>query len=425
MLISFGVKNYLCFKQHIVFSMEKTKARNFSTSIKTVAGNKILPISAIYGYNSSGKTAFFKSLAFVINLVTKAKELDAPIGVIPFALCKDSVNEPSVFEIKFSVKNNVYLLCFSANNKEIIEEKLVQYKSSREIVLYRRNKNKLEFGSPLTEENYANIVRNNQLFLTTCVLSGGKRLLPIYNWFKHTIVLVGPEEGFSPSKTTEKKGYALNGINRLLNELDTGIYELKQMPVDVNSVPMSESFKDFVKQSLKEGTSIRNPFSPAQDVLLTKRNGDIHASVVKTVHKDEIGNQVAFSLRSESDGTRRLIDLAPILAELLYENKIHERVIFIDEFDRRLNPLLTHEIIRKYLCGCDSDSKTQFIFTCHDAALIDADIMRRDEYWIVRKNEFGASSISRIGSQAKIRFDLDLRKAYLDGRLGINPSFTN
>lgn len=29
--------------------------------------------------------------------------------------------------------------------------------------------------------------------------------------------------------------------------------------------------------------------------------------------------------------------------------------------------------------------KIQFIFTCHDISLLDQDIMRRDEYWVINK----------------------------------------
>lgn len=60
-----------------------------------------------------------------------------------------------------------------------------------------------------------------------------------------------------------------------------------------------------------------------------------------------MGNNVNFELNEESDGTRRLIDISPLLLDLI--GGYNDLVIVIDEFDRSLNPLLTRKIIQMYL----------------------------------------------------------------------------
>jgi AAA15 family ATPase/GTPase len=59
---------------------------------------------------------------------------------------------------------------------------------------------------------------------------------------------------------------------------------------------------------------------------------------LKTRHRSEEGEFIDFSIEEESEGTQRLINLIPTLFILKQEE---EKVIFLDELDRRLHPLLS------------------------------------------------------------------------------------
>ena len=71
MLVSFKIKNWCSFKEEASFSMENSKERRFSDTLINLedsAKSSLLPITAIYGYNASGKSSFFKALKFIFTL---------------------------------------------------------------------------------------------------------------------------------------------------------------------------------------------------------------------------------------------------------------------------------------------------------------------------------------------------------------------
>jgi AAA15 family ATPase/GTPase len=140
---------------------------------------------------------------------------------------------------------------------------------------------------------------------------------------------------------------------------------------------------------------------------------------IKTKHRHEKGQLVDFSIEEESEGTQRLINLIPILFSL--KNK-SEKVILLDELDRRLHPLLSRQFLEFFLQGKAEEMRNQLIFTTHDTNLLDLDILRRDEIWFLEKNQQGASHLYSL-AEFKIRPDLKIDKGYLNGRFGAIPFF--
>jgi uncharacterized protein len=93
----------------------------------------------------------------------------------------------------------------------------------------------------------------------------------------------------------------------------------------------------------------------------------------------------------------------------------------IDELDRCLHTLLTRSLLERYLESCSSETKSQLLFTTHDVSLIDQDLLRRDELWIAERDDTGGSTLISFGEYKEIRADKDIRKSYLQGRLGGIP----
>jgi len=69
------------------------------------------------------------------------------------------------------------------------------------------------------------------------------------------------------------------------------------------------------------------------------------------------------------------------------------------------------------------NSSVQLIVTTHEARLMDFNLLRRDEIWLVDKNQKGESSLYSLDA-FNTRFDQKVDKAYLDGRYGGVPLFT-
>jgi len=74
-----------------------------------------------------------------------------------------------------------------------------------------------------------------------------------------------------------------------------------------------------------------------------------------------------------------------------------------------------------YLESCSPESRSQLLFTTHDALLMDQDLLRRDEMWVAERDSSGASRIFSFSEYKDVRYDKDIMKSYLQGRLGGVP----
>jgi hypothetical protein len=52
---------------------------------------------------------------------------------------------------------------------------------------------------------------------------------------------------------------------------------------------------------------------------------------------------------------------------------------------------------------------------------MDQDLLRRDEIWITERTESSGSSLTSFSTFKDVRYDKDIRKSYLQGRLGGVP----
>ena len=53
--------------------------------------------------------------------------------------------------------------------------------------------------------------------------------------------------------------------------------------------------------------------------------------------------------------------------------------------------------------------------------LMDQQLLRRDEMWVAERDKFGSSNLFSFSEYKDVRYDKDLRKSYLQGRLGGIP----
>jgi len=127
--------------------------------------------------------------------------------------------------------------------------------------------------------------------------------------------------------------------------------------------------------------------------------------------------QVNFDLRMESDGTIRLFELTPALIRLLSSED--EIVFIIDEIERSLHAQMTRNILDIFLSN-SAGQPSQLIVTTHESALLDLDLLRRDEIWFIEKDRYAASQVYSLDEFAT-RPDMDIEKGYLRGRFGAIP----
>ena len=428
MIISFEIENWMAFRDTTLLTMTGSKERQHNQRVVRISKYpiRILPVTSIYGGNASGKSIFFKALGFAKNFIINGLKPQEKIPVEPYRLNLDYRNKPTKFRFELLIDEQIYEYSFSITRTTVLEEKLVKITSSSEKELfYRQTDESIEFHKSLPKQDYLNFAfhgtHNNQLFLTNSVLQKITTFKPVFDWFKNKLFLIGPS-GLSGPFTSyiHGKKSSLKTINKSLHNFDTGILHLEGEVIPLDNLKIDEAFLDQLKKSVSEDSivEIMNP-DRTERITLYEENDQIVAKKLVSFHRQSDGNKVKFEMYDESDGTRRLIDLLPGFQSMSSEET--DKVFVIDELDRSLHSMLTRQLINSFLCNCNNNTRSQLLFTTHDLLLMDQDLLRRDEMWITERDHDGVSRLISFAEFKDVRSDKDIRKSYLQGRLGGVP----
>jgi len=385
MLIDFKFSNFLSYKDEARLLMTPVKSFKElldSHIIKTEKGFDLLKTAAIYGSNGGGKSNFISAMGYVKKIIHNSfaeslkKEEDRGRNDLFFKLNEETSNSPSKFEVSFIENNVIYRYGFEIRGFEIIKEWLYK-KSEVETQLFERNQNKFKINSSgFAEGNkYKNDVNQNVLFLSHLAQNNTKEATTVFNWFRK-----------------------LNVVDALENRH----YEnaTKQLLID--------------EPKFRAWLSIAVKFLEISNISTSKDN-DIITYHNKFDKNNVIIDSVVFDFeKEESQGTKKLI----YLLGAVYDTLMRGKVLFIDELDSKLHPNLTRKLLE--LFHRLNSKGAQFVFTAHDATLLDKELFRRDQIWFVDRNKFGASEFYAMSEfDAKVvRNTSDYRKKYLDSVFG-------
>lgn len=429
MLIRYAFQNWLSFRQEAIFSMIASKETQHSERLARVKkfDLRLLPAAAIYGGNASGKTNFVKSLAFAKSFVVRGTHPDAPVPVSPFLLDTKAENEPCLFQFELLVDDLIYEFSFSVTATSVVEEKLVRVNSASETVLYHRKKQKLvALHGAAKRADFLRFAfqgtRGNQLYLTNAVSQNVTEFRPVYDWFKNGLILIAPDFRTENTEDYFEENCRLHRVlNTSLSQLDTGIANLGAEEIPLENMPLQYDIGDIVNLVINSGGiySIQNRETNERYVFTSDVGGRIKVRKLISHHKRPDGSSVKFDLNQESSGTQRVIDLLPAFMEASESGR--SKVIVIDELDRSMHTLLTQQLLDAYLQSARSSSRSQLIFTTHDVLLMDQDLLRRDEMWVTERDSVGRSQLFSFAEYKELRNDTDIRKRYLQGRLGGVP----
>lgn len=428
MIISFSVENWMSFRDRVTLSMVASRERQHGQQVARLGRYRmgVLPVLALYGGNASGKTNLFMALSFAKTQIVDGSQPNGRIPVIPFLLDKDCAKQPSQFEFELLIGASVYAFSFSLTRERVIEERLVKVGSASERILYHRRCEDIDFDESLKKEEKEFLrfvrhgTRDNQLFLTNSVSQNVQTFRPIYDWFKETLRMIAPDTRVHGMVLHENRDLAVR-MNDTLTSLDTGITGLDSERVPFDSIQLPEMVKDRIQGELDEGEGAFVE-SPAFTYSIERKDGDLIARKRVTVHRMTDGAETHFDLSQESDGSRRLIDLLPAFLDL--SSGVSQRVYVVDEVDRSLHTLLTRQLLENYLAACTAKTRSQLLLTTHDVLLMDQRLLRRDEMWVTERDSGGSSHLYSFSEYSDVRYDKDIRKSYLLGRLGGIPRIT-
>ena len=425
MLEQFIVENFLSFKNREVFSLQPNKGtlkRDHKT--EPIKGQWVLKSAAMFGANAGGKSNFVKAIELGKKLVLKGTRTDDLIEFYPFRLSSENKKKDTTIIYHILCDNKKYEYGFSYNAEQISSEWLKQINKNSEYVIFQRETEKSIFEisyllklNPKEEESQflsflAKATPQRQLFLHEVMsrnihenVSNIKDLDSVIEWFVNSLKIIFPD-------TPYKQGVLLKavddndlkrGFGALLRYFNTGIDGVKL-------IELSKSNTDEAFGTLRFDDNL---------YLINLIDGEIKAKKLMTVHKKiDDADVELFSLGDESDGTKRLFDYIPLILDLIQGGK----VFVVDEMERSLHPSLIQQIILlfyKYSNGVSS----QLIFTTHESSLMNQRIFRKDEIWLMKKDNCGISSFGRMDELYNVRFDKMLQNSYLNGEYGATPIF--
>ena len=426
MLISFSVENWRSFKERATFSMAASREKQHAERVPRINGYKmnLLPVAAIYGGNASGKTNLFKALSFAKNLIVKGTQPESNIPVEPFRLDPDCLNAPTIMSFELFSESRCYEFGFKVTSRQVVEEWLIEIRKTTEKTLYRRRANKIKFAPELQKDQFMKFAfqgtRDNQLFLTNAVHQKDKKFKPIYHWFRDRLVMIAPDSRFGSLEYVIQKDHPLSyQMSEALTQLDTGISRLDGDIIELDKLPFPSELKNRLMEDLAEGSSAEVRFEPdTERFFIIKKKGQLKVRKLVSYHNDSGGKEVRFEFNQESDGTRRAIDLLPAFLDLIGGS---DKVYAIDELDRSLHTLLSQSLLNNYLESLDRDCRSQLLFTTHDVLLMDQKMLRRDEMWVTERDPMGCARLISFSDYKEMRADKDIRKSYLQGRIGGIP----
>jgi AAA15 family ATPase/GTPase len=435
MLKRFTIENFSSFQKENSLDLTAGRTELKQEHCYDFKKVKILKSAVIYGANASGKSNLFKAIDYGKEIVLNNLD-NVDTYKKYFRLDNDSVNKATKFEFEIEIDNRFFSYGFSSilNKKEITEEWLYEIGKTSPELIFERNNNIIDIGKLLKNkdvQNRFNIYiedmtnQSSRLFLSEIANKDlefieVKIINEIYNWFEEKLIVIYPDTQYEELGSLRNNSSLTKTFKKYLSEFDTGVVDISSIEEDfensLKNIP-DELKKQIIKDISKNDVigTLKTPdsqfftiFKDEKDELKVEKLGLIHSNDVKEI----------FELKDESDGTRRLFDLIPLIRKFS-----KDYTIIIDEFDRSLHPKLTKKFFELFFkLNNNVESKTQLIVTTHESTLLDQELVRRDEIWFIEKDKTGASNIFSL-NQFKVRYDSKIEKAYLLGRYGAIPIF--
>lgn len=439
MLLKYSVSNFKSIGHDIELSMFPTTPdidEKYTKTIQTRAGSwKILKRSAFFGPNASGKSSIIESIDFARDFIVEGNPAGKGTGINQFKGEFEDLDHQSVFQFVFLAENDeVYEYGFSVDTRQVYEEWLMILTEKGFQSLFERQtdteeKTVIEITSKLARRKsksreLAELLKEtikekqkNQLFLYKLYDNGIKKVEPVMEWFRSVqVIFPRSKVRFLPIRISIDVDFQ-KFISDTLSKMDTGV-------VQVLAVSDELDFHDFAEEARLPKELIRDIEEKRQGMFSIggkyyifgeKNNNRMTLIQIKFEHRLN-SKSVQFDLEDESDGTRRLLDLLPML---FAKDQSSRMIYFVDELDRSLHTKLSKYLLNLFLENSE-ESNCQIIYTAHDTNLIDLDSFAQDEIWFVEKKLSGETKIKPM-SDFEIKKNQDVLKAYLNGRFGAIP----
>lgn len=425
MLIEFRFKNYRSFRDEAVLSMEAVGLGAMKNSLIEYKNLKLLPGAAIYGKNGGGKSnvirAFWLGVQFIKN-AQRTQHEKANVPVIPFALDDYSFKNPTEFEFDYILDGIKYWYSFAATKEKIVKESLYYSPKGQKAKVFVREGQKFSFTEGKTRRTLiSEAVAENQLFFSVACTMNDSVCVNAMKWFREDIFFSRDYTDI-PGTLLEfhEDSNMLKAISDYAKAADFGIEEM-QFEVENKEIKNDLEFPEDIPEGVKTALTsfIKILSDGANDSESRLKLCQVKA---KSQHRgiDFNGESGLYSLEleDESDGTRKLMSIAPAIEAVLKKGG----VFLVDELERELHPTLVNYIVAKFQSKKSNQNGAQIIFTTHNTELMNLEFLRKDQIYFADKNrKDGASELYSV-TDFTTRTSDNIRKGYLVGKYGATPN---
>nr|WP_308648691.1 ATP-binding protein [uncultured Agathobacter sp.] len=425
MLIEFRFKNYRSFRDEAILSMEAVGLGTMKNSLIQYNNMKLLPGAVIYGKNGGGKSNVIRAFWLGVQFIKNAQRIQhekASVPVIPFALNDYSENEPTEFEFDYISNGIKYWYSFAATKEKIIRESLYHAPKGQKAQVFVRKGQKFSFTEDKARRKLiSETVAENQLFFSIACTMNDSACINAMSWFRED-VFFSRDYTDIPRQLLEfyEDRNMLKAISDYAKTADFGIEEMKfevENKEIKNGLEIPEDIPEGMKAALASFIQVLSETS-------TNSEGKLKMSQIKAksqhrgIDSNGDGRFYSLELEDESDGTRKLMSLAPAIESVLKRGG----VLLVDELERELHPMLVNYVVAKFQSKKSNPKGAQIIFTTHDTELMNLEYIRKDQIYFADKNRMDGSSELYSVTDFTTKTADNIRKGYLVGKYGATPN---
>ena len=403
MILEIRLSNFFSIKDEIVMDLragksKSQKVKDLENNVFTYKDEKILKVVALYGANASGKSNIIKAIRFCCRMVFQSHLHNENVifNFIPFKF-EGYPEKPSSFLIKFVSSGIEYEYSFSLTRTKILTESLYYYPNDRRAKVFTRDetkkgekKDKYSFGNVIKKPmDVAENTSDKTLYISRASQMDRELGKEIFSFFNDRFIL----------------GYTgLNAPN-----IEALIKENRQLLIEALQIADSDIIDIKTKRIAVPFKSVNVSFPTA-----TATVSDEQKEIIQITTHHNTSPTIAFDFNSEeSGGTKNLFLILLSLFDIIKNNKI----LLIDEIELSLHTSIVEFIIKLFY----TSSSAQLIFSTHNTKLLDLDKIRKDQIYFVNKKPDASTDLYSLFDYKDFRENMDVEKAYLQGRFDAVP----
>ena len=419
-LKSISAENFASFAEKVTFTCVADGSKKEYAMNTFESGDEVInKVSYVYGSNGSGKTFFCKILREIQRMIAlsplsmmkssqikalfPSEELLKPIPKFAFDIAYQEL--PTTLGIDMIIDDVTYHYEFSVLEQKIVHELLTKK--------YRRTEKILERTSPSFQditvkselkgfEDTKRVVKEDALCLVMAAMLNNDFANMLVDAIKEINIFNMTSPRLNPG---ELEAFSEERIEKYVKIL-------KKADPTIRGMQVKYEEEEVARQKV-DSDDFEN-----REIIQTKTTVGVKTEHALYDHGIEIESgtdQIDF-FRDESLGTVKLFTTLPHLFDVLEKGGI----LVLDEIENSLHPALVKEMISLFINEESNPYHAQLICTTHQPLLVSENV-KRDQIWILSKDEFGKSSLKRLSDKSFSRTIVNLTNKILEGALGCNP----